>query len=157
MCSRRSLPRSRISRVKSSQTPESPAKLRVCSRVSSIAKCSSNAILFFIETSSVDRTRTISHRAHCPRGGTILPMTKPYIIALEEHYWDAEVATHFKAPPDASIPAIHDRLMDLGALRLKDMDEAGVDFQVLSPGAPAIQRVGAGTRVGTATRGAQPP
>ena len=79
-------------------------------------------------------------------------MTKPYIIALEEHYWDAEVATHFKAPPDASIPAIHERLLDLGALRLKDMDEAGVDFQVLSHGAPATQRVDAATGIGLATR-----
>ena len=79
-------------------------------------------------------------------------MTKPYIIALEEHYWDAEVATHFKAPPDASIPGIHERLMDLGALRLKDMDEAGVDFQVLSHGAPAIQRVDAATGIGLARR-----
>src|SRR5262245_38981826 len=97
-----------------------------------MAKCSSNAILFFIGGFSSERAGTISHRARASGGGTIPLMSKPYIIALEEHYWDPEVATHFEAPPDAKVPETHARLMDLGALRLKDMDEAGVDFQVLS-------------------------
>ena len=41
------------------------------------------------------------------------------------------------------VPALHERLHDLGALRLKEMDEAGVDLQVISHGAPAVQRLDA--------------
>ena len=55
------------------------------------------------------------------------------VIALEEHYWDQEVASHFKERgPEMRNPAMHERLHDLGALRLKEMDEAGIDLQVLS-------------------------
>ena len=75
------------------------------------------------------------------------------IIALEEHYWDPEVATHFKERgPEMSIPALQERLLDLGALRLKEMDEAGIDLQVLSHGAPATQRIDAETAVPLARR-----
>jgi 2,3-dihydroxybenzoate decarboxylase len=64
------------------------------------------------------------------------------IIALEEHFWDPEVAKHFKViAPEARNPAMLERLHDLGALRLKEMDEAGIDVQVLSHGAPATQRL----------------
>jgi predicted TIM-barrel fold metal-dependent hydrolase len=70
------------------------------------------------------------------------------IIALEEHYWDKEVAGHFKERgPEMRIPALQERLYDLGALRLKEMDEAGIDLQILSHGAPATQRVDAETAV----------
>jgi 2,3-dihydroxybenzoate decarboxylase len=34
-----------------------------------------------------------------------------------------------------------ERLYDLGALRLKEMDEAGIDIQVLSQGAPSTQKL----------------
>jgi len=71
------------------------------------------------------------------------------IIALEEHFWDAEVAKHFKVRgPEMSNPAMQERLHDLGALRLKEMDEAGIDLQVLSHGAPATQRLEADIAVG---------
>ena len=40
-----------------------------------------------------------------------------------------------------------DRLYDLGELRLKEMDEAGIDVQVLSHGAPSLQRVDAESAV----------
>ena len=64
------------------------------------------------------------------------------IIALEEHFWDAEVAKHFKVRgPEMNNPLMQERLHDLGALRLKEMDEAGIDVQVLSHGAPATQRL----------------
>ena len=64
------------------------------------------------------------------------------VIALEEHYWDAEVASHFKERgPEMRNPKMLERLHDLGALRLKEMDEAGIDLQVLSHGAPATQRI----------------
>jgi predicted TIM-barrel fold metal-dependent hydrolase len=64
------------------------------------------------------------------------------VIALEEHYWDAEVASHFKEQgPETRNPKMLERLADLGALRLKEMDEAGISLQVLSHGAPATQRI----------------
>jgi 2,3-dihydroxybenzoate decarboxylase len=64
------------------------------------------------------------------------------IVALEEHYWDADVAAHFKDKgPEMRNPQMLERLHDLGALRLKEMDEAGIDLQVLSHGAPATQRL----------------
>jgi predicted TIM-barrel fold metal-dependent hydrolase len=63
------------------------------------------------------------------------------VIAIEEHYWDKEVAATFDAT-DAmrGAPNIVERLYDYGALRIKEMDEAGIDVQVLSHGAPATQR-----------------
>jgi predicted TIM-barrel fold metal-dependent hydrolase len=63
------------------------------------------------------------------------------VIAIEEHYWDKEVAATFDAT-DAmrGAPSIVERLFDYGALRIKEMDEAGIDVQVLSHGAPATQR-----------------
>ena len=64
------------------------------------------------------------------------------VVALEEHYWDAEVAKHFtERGPEMRNPQMLERLHDLGALRLKEMDEAGIDVQVLSHGAPATQRM----------------
>ena len=64
------------------------------------------------------------------------------VVALEEHYWDAEVASHFKEQgPETRNPKMLERLTDLGALRLKEMDDAGIDLQVLSHGAPATQRI----------------
>jgi len=72
-------------------------------------------------------------------------MKKPNcpIIAIEEHYWDPELAKHFVGleagrPGDMSV-----RLHDVGDgdLRLKEMDEAGIDIQVLSHGAPSAQKL----------------
>jgi len=64
------------------------------------------------------------------------------VVALEEHYWDKEVASHFKERgPEMRNPQMLERLHDLGALRLKEMDDAGIDVQVLSHGAPATQRL----------------
>lgn len=64
------------------------------------------------------------------------------VIALEEHYWDREVAAHFgERGIEMRDPRLRERLFDLGALRLREMDEAGIDFQVLSHGAPSLQRL----------------
>jgi 2,3-dihydroxybenzoate decarboxylase len=80
-------------------------------------------------------------------------MKKDFVVALEEHYWDEEVAGHFKERgPEMRNPEMHRRLHDLGELRLKEMDEAGIDFQVLSHGAPALQRVDPASAIGLAQR-----
>jgi 2,3-dihydroxybenzoate decarboxylase len=63
------------------------------------------------------------------------------IIAVEEHYWDAELAKHFTGSEAGRGGDVQDRLFDLGALRLREMDEAGIDIQVLSHGAPSAQKL----------------
>ena len=78
------------------------------------------------------------------------PPTPPLVIALEEHYFDAEVAALFRNR-DVS-PEIRRRLDDLGELRIREMDEAGIAMQVLSHGAPALQRMDAATAVPLARR-----
>ena len=71
-------------------------------------------------------------------------MKKPNcpVIAIEEHYWDPELAKHFTGPAAGRGNETDERLYDLGALRLKEMDEAGIDIQVLSHGAPSTQKLG---------------
>lgn len=73
------------------------------------------------------------------------------VIALEEHYWDPEVAEHYVGF-EGRAPRISERLLDLGELRLKEMDEAGVDLQILSHGNPGVQRLDAATAVPLARR-----
>lgn len=69
-----------------------------------------------------------------------------YVIALEEHYYDPELAATFDGP-EGRAPEIRRRLDDLGELRLREMDEAGIDLQVLSHGAPSTQRLDPETAV----------
>jgi predicted TIM-barrel fold metal-dependent hydrolase len=78
--------------------------------------------------------------------------TRPQVIALEEHYFDAEVRTHVSGLDATNAPRIVERLDDLGALRLKEMDEAGIDIQVLSHANPSLQKLDAGTAVPLARR-----
>lgn len=68
--------------------------------------------------------------------------TKTQIICIEEHYWDPDVSKHFSAAEGSKAPGIQPRLHDLGdgEYRLREMDEAGIDFQVLSHGAPSTQK-----------------
>jgi 2,3-dihydroxybenzoate decarboxylase len=73
------------------------------------------------------------------------------VIALEEHYWDPEVAEHFSGT-EGRAPALRARLDDVGDLRLKEMDEAGIDLTVLSHGAPSTQRLNAEAAIGIAQR-----
>jgi 2,3-dihydroxybenzoate decarboxylase len=63
------------------------------------------------------------------------------VIALEEHYWDKELAALFVGAEGVRDPEMLRRLYDLGELRLKEMDEVGIDIQVLSHGAPSVQRL----------------
>ena len=67
--------------------------------------------------------------------------TRPQVIALEEHYWDRELVDTFQHGDRLRVPQLEERLYDLGALRIKEMDEAGVDFQVISHGASSAQNL----------------
>ena len=80
---------------------------------------------------------------------------KPYIIALEEHYQDAEVRQLTGGPGSGAAggsSGLEERLDDIGALRLREMDESGIDFQVLSHSVPGLQAVDAATGVPLARR-----
>jgi 2,3-dihydroxybenzoate decarboxylase len=68
------------------------------------------------------------------------PAHKPRIIALEEHFTDPALLPHFSGI-DAVTPALARRLEDIGGARLREMDEAGIDLQVLSQSAPASQKM----------------
>lgn len=74
------------------------------------------------------------------------------IIALEEHYADAELTATFDGADAAKASAIRERLEDVGALRLKEMDQAGITLQVLSHNSPATQNLEA-TRAVPMARG----
>ncbi len=61
------------------------------------------------------------------------------VIAVEEHYWDREVFSRFEGQEGLRSAEMVNRLYDLGDIRLREMDAAGVDKQVLSLGAPGSQ------------------
>ena len=69
------------------------------------------------------------------------------VIALEEHYLDPAVATHFTGVDARLGPPIVRKLEEVAEQRLRDMDQAGIDMQILSHAAPAVQRVDAATAV----------
>jgi 2,3-dihydroxybenzoate decarboxylase len=63
------------------------------------------------------------------------------VIAIEEHYWDDELASHFVGAEGSRPGLIETRLRDFGGDRIKDMDAAGIDMCVLSHGAPSAQKL----------------
>ena len=67
--------------------------------------------------------------------------SRPQVIALEEHYWDKELVGTYRGVDVMRAPALEERLYDLGELRLKEMDEAGVDYQIISHGASSAQNL----------------
>src|SRR6202043_3856360 len=93
--------------------------------------------------------------------------TKPQVIALEEHYLDPEVKPYITGPDVTRQPKVSARLDDVGQDRIAEMDAAGIDMQVLSHGAPSVQRLdaelavrlagGANDRGGSNRRGAPGP
>lgn len=68
---------------------------------------------------------------------------KQRVIAIEEHYYDKALAATFQGLDARTGGKLRERLEETGALRIKEMDEAGVDVQVLSHGAPATQKLDA--------------
>ena len=75
------------------------------------------------------------------------------VIAIEEHYWDRELFSKVSGQEGIRGEALLKRLYDLGEIRIAEMDEAGVDMQVLSLGAPGAQKLDAAIAVDIA-RGA---
>src|SRR3984957_13975298 len=63
------------------------------------------------------------------------------VIAIEEHYWDRELSATYSGVESVRNPEMMNRLFDLGDLRIKEMDEAGVDIQIISHGAPSAQKL----------------
>jgi predicted TIM-barrel fold metal-dependent hydrolase len=75
---------------------------------------------------------------------TTMPRTtseKPYVIAIEEHYADPAIMARGNGGGGGRPAALSTRLNDLGQLRLKEMDEAGIDMQVISHAPSPLQQL----------------
>ncbi len=82
--------------------------------------------------------------------------SRPYVIALEEHYADPKVQAYAKvtggpAPIGSAHAQLLQRVNDLGEIRLKLMDEAGIDMQVLSHIPSPLQQIEAASAIPLAT------
>ena len=62
-------------------------------------------------------------------------------IGLEEHFSTPEYIAEFKAKTDDEY-AVLDKICDVGALRIAQMDEAGVDMQIVSLSTPGVEQLG---------------
>ena len=69
------------------------------------------------------------------------------VIAIEEHFWDRELAAQLEGAEGRRSQKQLDRLFDIGELRLREMDAHGIDMQVLSHGAPSSQKLDAAISV----------
>ena len=63
------------------------------------------------------------------------------IITIEEHYWDRDLSARYQGVESFRDAEINKRLFDLGELRLREMDESGIDLQIISHGAPSTQKL----------------
>jgi 2,3-dihydroxybenzoate decarboxylase len=61
------------------------------------------------------------------------------VVALEEHYWDAELIERTKDRALSLDEEMRRRLHDFDTVRIEHMDRTGVDYQVLSHAAPSGQ------------------
>ncbi len=77
---------------------------------------------------------------------------KPRIIALEEHYLDPELKAIHGGAGRRGNPEVAKRLDDFTRLRLAEMDQAGIDVQVLSHSGHGTQTLDAATAVDIAPR-----
>ncbi len=66
---------------------------------------------------------------------------KPRIIAIEEHYFDKAVTDLYTNQRPRPVKFI-ERISDFGGERIKEMDEAGIDVQVLSHAPPGLHILG---------------
>lgn len=62
---------------------------------------------------------------------------KPRVIAIEEHYLDTAVTDHYTNPRPRP-PGFVERTSSFAGERIKEMDEAGIDVQVLSHAPPGV-------------------
>ena len=72
-------------------------------------------------------------KPHCP------------VIAIEEHYWDEELEKTYVGGESGRPGEQSKRLHDFTGIRIKEMDDVGIDVQVLSHGAPSTQKLPADT------------
>ena len=72
---------------------------------------------------------------------TTATKTKPRIIAIEEHYMDVELAKHNAGMAGLRSTDIGRKLADMTNERIKEMDEAGIDVQVLSQSGSGTQNM----------------
>ncbi len=77
---------------------------------------------------------------------------KPFVIALEEHYADHELTDTYQGLERREAPMVAERLFDLTERRLAEMDNAGIDMQVLSHNTPGLQKYDAEHAVQLAER-----
>ncbi|HEY1363484.1 MAG TPA: amidohydrolase family protein [Xanthobacteraceae bacterium] len=64
---------------------------------------------------------------------------KSRVVAIEEHFWIPELRDRYSGPRGISAHTPARQLDDLGELRLRDMDAAGIDVQVISHMQPGTQ------------------
>ena len=65
------------------------------------------------------------------------------VIAIEEHYYDDEVTKTFTGVDARTGGFVREALEEVGAARIKSMDDNNIDVQVLSHGAPSGQKLDA--------------
>jgi 2,3-dihydroxybenzoate decarboxylase len=74
------------------------------------------------------------------------------IVAIEEHFWIPELRDRYFGPRGISAHTPARQLDDLGEIRLKDMDAAGIAMQVISHMQPGTQIFDAETAVAMARK-----
>jgi predicted TIM-barrel fold metal-dependent hydrolase len=77
---------------------------------------------------------------------------KQRIVAIEEHFWIPELRDRYSGPRGISAHTPARQLDDLGEIRLRDMDEAGIDVQVISHMQPGTQTFDAESAVALARK-----
>ena len=77
---------------------------------------------------------------------------KSRVVAIEEHFWIPELRDRYSGPRGISAHTPARQLDDLGELRLRDMDAAGIDVQVISHMQPGTQIFDPATAVAMARK-----
>ncbi|MGA8615224.1 MAG: amidohydrolase family protein [Xanthobacteraceae bacterium] len=77
---------------------------------------------------------------------------KQRVVAIEEHYWIPELRDRYSGPRGISAHTPAPQLDDLGEIRLREMDAAGIDMQVISHMQPGTQIFDAETAIAMARK-----